>query len=292
MRPRQPRPRLGAAPPSSVGAVTVERRLVLVGVVGLALMVGAGVSDFLTGGFWERHAMLTSLLANVLVVALTVVVVNEVIERRGRRRWNLLAQSVLFELIQSARATWTGLVEVLGLGEVQSGSVGALRSAASVARDLQRSSPAIRELLDSPERRAQLQRACAALCEHASEVIARWAPVMVGAGPYAEVFDRHVELSGRLQWLSDVLAHIDPPEDQSVRDRTLVRSSVAAERAEELGDDDRLHDQILAVITLATELDHRSREDAYALVPPSWWEERTAGLASRRLRRPRSARPG
>jgi hypothetical protein len=257
--------------------MTLQRRLTIVGAVGVVLVLGAAVSDFLTGSFWERHALLTSLVANLLVVALTVVVVNELLERRARRRWSLLAQGVLFELIQSARATWTGLVELLRLGEVHSGSVEPLISAAGEARDLERTSRAIRELLSSPERRPALQRLCVALSGHASEVIARWAPVMVGAGPYAEVLDRHVELAGRLQWLSDVLVHNEPPEGQSVGDRVLVRSSVAAEFADEFGDD-WLHDQILTVITLATELDYRSREQAYELVPMSWWRQRTTQL--------------
>ena len=67
--------------------MTLERRLIIVGMVGIVLVLGAGVSDFLTGSFWERHALLPSLVANLLVVALPVVVVNEVLERRGRRRW-------------------------------------------------------------------------------------------------------------------------------------------------------------------------------------------------------------
>jgi hypothetical protein len=64
-----------------------------------------------------------------------------------------------------------------------------------------------------------------------------------------------------------------------VRERNLARSSVATEHAEELGNDQWLHDQILAVITLAVELDDESRELAYSIVPLSWWAERTAGLA-------------
>ena len=50
-----------------------------------------------------------------------------------------------------------------------------------------RLSSATRELLRDPERRATLQRICGALGDHVSSVIARWAPVMVGARPYAEV---------------------------------------------------------------------------------------------------------
>jgi hypothetical protein len=120
---------------------------------------------------------------------------------------------------------------------------------------------------------------CFALSEHASDVIAKWASVMVGAGPYAEVLNRHVELAERVGWLSDVLANVDPQEGRSVRQQALTRSSVASERAEEIGTDEHLHNQIVAVITLATELDYRSREDAYGLVPLSWWDERTTGLA-------------
>jgi hypothetical protein len=255
-----------------------DRRFALAAGAGVALILASGLSDFVVGTFWERHTLLASLVANLLVVAVTVVVVNEMLERRDRRRWNLLAQSVLFALLQSARATWTGLVEVLGLAEVQSGAVEPLRSAAGLARDAERVSHAARGLLEDAERRASLQRMCVALSEHASAVIARWAPVMVGAGPYAEMFDRHVELASRLEWLSSVLAHNEPVSGRSVRDRALTRSSVATEHAVELGNDDWLHDQLLAVIRLATDLDQESRESAYSLVPLSWWAERTAGL--------------
>jgi hypothetical protein len=258
-----------------------QRRLVLAAAIGLALILAAGASDFVIGSFWSRHALLTSLLANVLVVAITLAVVNEFVERRDRRRWNLLAQAVLFALTQSARATWSGLVEVLRLGEVRSGAVQPLLEGAAVARDSERVSAAIRELLADDERRAQLQRVTVAQADYASEVIARWAPVMVNSGPYAEVLNRHVELAGRLEWLSSVLTHNEPPEGQSGRERVLVRSNVASEHAEEFGDDEWVHDQLLAIINLATELDYRSRELAYAIVPLSWWATRTAGLAGK-----------
>ena len=32
------------------------------------------------------------------------------------------------------------------------------------------------------------------------------------------------------------------------------------------------------LLALATELDYQSREQAYSIVPMSWWSERTAGL--------------
>jgi len=262
--------------------VSPERRLLLASCVGFVLIAGAGVSDLLVGSFWARHALLTSLLANLLVVGVTVAVVNQAIELRDRRRWSLLAQNVLFALIQTARATWTGLVEVLDLTEVRTGAVESLLETASVARDSTRVSKAIRELLEDSARRSQLQGLCAALSQHAASVIADWAPIMVNARPYASILDRHVELAGRLEWVNNVLAHNEPAAGQSIRDRTLTRSSVATEHADALDDDDWLHDQILALMALSTELDYQSREQAFEIVPGEWWTQRTAGLTGAR----------
>jgi hypothetical protein len=256
-----------------------DRRLQLAAAIGLALILAAGASDFLLGTFWERHALLTSLVANLLIVGVTVVVVNQVVEGRDRRRWNLLAQNVLFALIQSARATWTGMLEVLELVNVESGSVESLVEAKDIALDGNRVSQAADGLLSDDESRARLQRMSVGLAAHASEVIAKWAPVMVSAKSYAEVLDRHVELAARLEWLSNVLTYNEPPEGQSVRERTLTRSSVASEYADQLGTDEWLHDQILAVVALATELDYEAREHAHSIVPLSWWAERTASLS-------------
>jgi hypothetical protein len=257
-----------------------DRRLLLAAGVGLGLIVGAAVSDLLVASFWAKHALLTSLLANLLVVAVTVIVINSVIERRDRRRWSLLAQSVMFSLIQSARATWTGLLELLEVGEIQSGTEESLSASAQLAADSPRLSQAARELLADEQRRARLQRLMIGLSEHSSRVIADWAPVMVGARTYASVLDRHVELAGRLEWLSSVLAHNEPVEDQSRGERNLTRSNVATESAEVFGEDDWLHDQILALIALALELDENSRGHAFAIAPLSWWAERTHGLAA------------
>ena len=251
-----------------------DRRVIIAAITGAVLVVVAGASDFLAGSFWERHALFASLVANLLVVAVTVAVVNEFLERRDRRRWSLLAQSVLFELVQGARTTWTGLLEVLRLAEVRGGSLEHLAQAAMIARDRERLSGATRTLLADPARRETLQRVSGVLRDHESSVIARWAPVMVSARPYAETLDRHVELAVRLGWLNSVLATNEPVEGMSFRDQKLARSSVGAEHADELGDDDWLHDQLIAVITLATELDYDSREQAFSIVSTEWWAER------------------
>jgi hypothetical protein len=255
-----------------------DRRLVLAAAVGLLLIGGVVGSDFVVASFWAGHALLTSLVANVLVVAITVVVLNGLLERRDRQRWNLLAQSALFALTQSARATWTAMIELLDIADVQSGDVDSLRGDARLALDAPRVSDAAQRLLGEEDGKARLQVLSHALTQHYDEVIANWAAVMVGARPYAELLDNHVELAVRLEWLSSVLAHNEPAADQSRRDRNLTRSSIAAENALALGGDEWLHDMVVSVVNLATRLDYRSRETAFSIVSQEWWVERTAGL--------------
>ncbi len=258
-----------------------DRRLAWAAAAGLLLVAGAVASDFVVGSFWARHSLLTSLLSNVLVVVITVVVVNELLERRDRRRWNLLAQNALFVLTQSARATWTAMIELLGITEVQSGDVDSLLADAHLASDTVRISAAARRLLGEKEGRASVQRLSQALSGHYAGVIASWAPVLVGARPYAEILDRHVELAGRLEWVSSVLSQNEPAAAQSRRERTLARSSVAAEHATALGSDEWLEEMVVSLIKLATRLDAQSREQAFSIVPGEWWAERTADLVAR-----------
>jgi hypothetical protein len=254
-----------------------ERRFAFTAGLGAGLLAAAVVADFVFRGFWNKHGLLTSLLASLLVVAVTVAVLNELLERRDRKRWSLVAQSALFALIQGARLTWTAMVEVLELAEVQSGTVESLDENARIALDRERVSGATTQLLAEPERRQVLQTRVKRLSDHASGVIANWASVLVGAAPYAKMLDRHVELQGRLEWLSSVLAHNEPVPDLSGRSRRMTRANVASEQAE-LFDDDWVHGMVVSITVLAAQLDRESREFAFSLAPGEWWEQRTRSL--------------
>jgi hypothetical protein len=244
----------------------------VVGAASVALIAAAIASDFVIGSFWAKHAMLTSLVASLLIVVISVAVVNELIERRERRRWSLLAQSVMFALVQSARLTWTTLVEVLRLTEVHSGSVESLLERARVALDRARVRGHARAA-GRPRAPAAAPAGTRAPQHHASEVIANWATVLVGAAPYAALLDRHVELQGRLEWLSSVLAHREPAPDSGMVSRRMTLSSIAAEQADQF-DDDWIHDMVVSITALATRLDYDSRELAFSLVAADWWIER------------------
>src|SRR6187431_3833981 len=87
----------------------------IVGGLSLLVLAGAVVWDLTNDEFWFRHTLFTALVASLIVVAVTAAVLNEVLERRQRERWSVLAQYALFDLIRTARLVWTGLLELAGL---------------------------------------------------------------------------------------------------------------------------------------------------------------------------------
>jgi hypothetical protein len=177
----------------------------VIGGLSVLVLCGAMAWDIADDGFWSRHALFTSLVASLIVVAVTAAVLNEVLERRQRERWAVLAQYALFEFVRTARLVWTGLLELAGL--VPDGELGdgALAAGSEAVRDTPRLAAAMNEMLASADRREQLHRLIAGLLGDGQDVLGRWAGVMVNSGTYAEIVDRHVELYSRLYWWGSVL---------------------------------------------------------------------------------------
>src|SRR6267142_4876512 len=94
---------------------TYVRATRTIGGLSVLVLSGAIAWDLANDGFWSRHALFTGLVASLIVVAVTAAVLNEVLERRQRERWSVLAQYALFDLVRSARLVWTGLLELAGL---------------------------------------------------------------------------------------------------------------------------------------------------------------------------------
>src|SRR6476660_4938592 len=114
-----------AGPRRSDSPRTYVRSTRIIGGLSVLLLSGAVVWDLANDGFWSRHALFTSLVASLIVVAVTAAVLNEVLERRQRERWSVLAQFALFEFVSTARLVWTGLLELAGLvpeGELDEGA--------------------------------------------------------------------------------------------------------------------------------------------------------------------------
>jgi hypothetical protein len=248
---------------------TYVRGTRLIGALSVLVLFGAIAWDLANDGFWSRHALFTSLVAGSIVVAVTAAVLNEVLERRQRERWSVLAQYALFDLVRAARLVWSGLLEVAGL--VPDGELGdgALAAGSEALRDTPRLAAAMDEVLASPDRREQLQRLIGGLLGQGQEVLGRWADVMVNSGMYAEIVDRHVELYSRLYWWGGVLDESDPLEEHLSRPR-LSRVGPATQTVGPV-EDEWLRENLVAIAQLAESLDRGSFELAMRIVPVDWW---------------------
>jgi hypothetical protein len=241
----------------------------IVGGLSVVVLAGAFAWDLADDGFWSRHALFTGLVASLIVVAVTAAVLNEVLERRQRERWSVLAQYALFDFVRTARLVWSSLLELAGL--VPDGELGnaALAAGSEAVRDTPRLAAAMDELLASADRREQLHRLIARLLAHGQELLGRWAGVMVNSGTYAETVDRHVELYSRLYWWGSVLDESEPLQEHLSRPR-LSRLSPATQASGPV-EDEWLRDNLVAIAQLAESLDRSSFELAMQIVPPDWW---------------------
>src|ERR1700757_3972497 len=172
--------------------------------VALLALAAAIVSEQFAEQLWVRHPLLAGLAASAIVVMLSVAVLNEALEIRARRRWSVLAQYVMLELVRDARMVWTAVVELAGLIPPDA-SPAAIDAAAPVVRDTPRLTAAVHGLVTDADRRRVLRDHVVRLVVHNDEVLGRWAGVMLNADAYAEVVDRHVELAGGVAWLGSLL---------------------------------------------------------------------------------------
>ncbi len=241
----------------------------IIGSLSLLVLFGAIAWDLANDGFWSRHTLFTGVVASLIVVAVTAAVLNEVLERRQRERWSVLAQYALFDLVRTTRLVWTGLLELAGL--VPDGELGdgALAAGSEAVRDTPRLAAVMDEMLASADRREQLHRLIAELLRHGDEVLGRWADMMVNSGTYAEILDRHVELYSRLYWWGSVLDESDPLEEHLSRPK-LSRVSPATQTGGPV-EEEWLRDNLVAIAQLAESLDRGSFELAMRIVPPDWW---------------------
>src|SRR6476619_3691117 len=247
-------PRRTLGPRRSDSPRTYVRSARIIGGLSVLLLSGAVVWDFANDGFWLRHALFTSLVASLIVVAVTA---------------SVLAQYALFDLVRTARLVWTGLLELAGLvpdGEFEDGG---LAAGSEAVLDTPRLAAAMDEMLASADRREQLHRVIARLRAHGQEVLGRWADVMVNSGTYAEIVDRHVELYSRLYWWGSVLDESDPLEEHLNRPRLSLLSP--ATQASGPVEDEWLRDNLVAIAQLAESLDRSSFELAMRIVPSEWW---------------------
>jgi hypothetical protein len=255
------------------------RQTRVLAVVALAVVIGCVASDLTGVNYWERHALLSGLVSSILVVMLSVGVLNEVIERRRRQRWSVLAQYVMFELVRNARMIWTGVLDLAGILPTETSQQQAVDLGGQIVRDTPRLTAAVRKIVNDESLRDRMHHEIAFLSEHSDEVLGRWASVMLNAEVYAEVIDRHVELAGDLAWIGSLLDALYPPDD--ARRQKRARSS-AAVQIEPGTDNNWLADRIVVITQLAETLDQGTVKLALQIVPVEWWQERLGTNEPRR----------
>jgi hypothetical protein len=244
--------------------------------VALLALAAAIASEQFAEHLWVRHPLLAGLASSAIVVMLSVAVVNEVLEIGRRRRWRVLAQYVMLELVRDARMVWTVVLELAGLMPADA-KAPAIDAAALVVRDTPRLTKAVHGLLVDADRRRVLRDQVARVVVHNDEVLGRWAAVMLNADAYAEVVDRHVELASGLAWLGSLLDQSQSSDEDQLR-RHRARSNPAVQITGGM-DDDRLAQRLVAITQLAEQLDRGTLDLAVKLVPVAWWEARLGTTA-------------
>jgi hypothetical protein len=183
-------------PRTSLTRVSALLSLVALGAVAL--------SDFLLTGFWDRNAMVTSVVADILVLIVGVAVVNELLSARSRRQWRLLSDYGLVELGEASRHIWVTLAQHVGVGKRESLTLDEMRSLVhSDEGEESTRKLALTMVGDEPQRRS-LHSVVAELADEARARLGRWAPVLVET-PDPHAVTRFVRLQARLTRLETVL---------------------------------------------------------------------------------------
>ncbi len=267
------------------GAFADQWGLRIAATTGVLALVGLAASDFETG-FWERHAMISSILASLVVVLVTVAVINEALERRDSARWRVFAQNALLELAAGARFTWVGLGELLEVGDDTAGRrTIEVRSFICSAAGTDRVTALVDEHMPDSEWRHRLARLVERLLDDSRDALAAWGPAMLAARPYTALIERHVELYGRVQLLRYMIddpedAELDELEDPSARARRLSATRRAVLEGQSAIDLERtIRTTLIVIIRRAAELEIDTRALARALVPLEWWSTPYTDLA-------------
>ena len=246
-------------------------------ILAILLLLAVAGSDFLIAGFWVSHPMLTAIVSALVVVLLSVTVIEVVLTRRADRRWRVLAQTALMELGEAANTTWTKLAEALDLQGASGMSPDQVR--AVLASDA--TGPTVRRETEAALMNAHLREALAGrLGERLADghqILGRWAVALTASETYAEIFDQHVELYGRvnglLQFLREGHKQTDP---RGLRARGRREYSSPGGEAE----DEWFVDNLIGTINIGAGLEDATWDLALRVLPQEWWDRRTAELAA------------
>jgi hypothetical protein len=188
--------------------VKVKRHLPVTALIAVALVMVLVSSAFYASRFWLEHPAATAILASLGVVLVSVTVIEVILNRRSERRWRLLAQYALLELAEAARDAWAVLLHIV---DADANDEFADPSRVTSVLDSSERAPVFRhkleELLKNPSTRQELQESLSRTLDLSRQLLSRWGTVLTGSSSFSELFDRHVDMIGRIHGLWYFLAH-------------------------------------------------------------------------------------
>src|SRR4029077_3655456 len=109
------------------------------------------------------------------------------------------------------------------------------------------------------------------------QLLGRWAVALTASETYAEIFDQHVELYGRVGGLLQFLR-----EGHKQGDPRGFRSRGRREHASPGGEaeDEWFVDNLIGTINIGAGLEDATWDLALCILPEAWWDRRTAELAA------------
>ncbi len=251
-------------------APKAPRRPPIASLGAVALIAVLVSSDFYASRFWLGHPVTTAILASFTVVLVSVTVIEVVLNRRSERRWRLLAQYTLLELAEAASEAWGVLLVVINEGQSGNDDTADPSQVIEVLNSPVRA-PALKgkleTILTDPLRRDELKESLEQTLAVSRELLSRWGSVLTGSTSFSELFDRHVEMIGRIHGLWYFLAY-------GRRRGSRFRSPGGSHR------DDWFVDNLLSMTRIAIRLEDETWTIALRVVPPDWWDMRTDELAA------------
>ena len=214
------------------------------GLVALTIGTGVAVVEDFASDVWVDRPMLAALAGGVLVLGWTVVLVNQYLAARERRRWLTVAAAALEDLGRVARAAWLQLVINLHLTTICEPQVVVLRTQMMSAQGRAILAAAVDGVAQTPEGRRSVFNQLHKIAEGTRQVLALWTPVMITQPEEAETLSRFADLHRRVVQLLRFLA------------REVESSWPLAISAEEVAD------KLVRIIEMAAEQDHDLFEHA------------------------------
>ena len=243
----------------------------------IVLLVVFAASDFVIGPFWASHPMLTAIISALAVVVLSIAEIEVVLNRRSERRWRLLAQSALIELGEAAYKTWSTLADGAGLKGASEMTPARVREALASEATGPKVRRQVVEALADPSARERLAQELKERNTDGHQILARWAVVLTSSETYAEIFDQHVELFGRVDGLERFLREghrqSDPRGRRTRPHREYMSDGGGAE-------DEWFVDNLITTINIGATLEDATWDLALRVVPEAWWDRRTSELAA------------